>query len=81
MDKYTKTVLTIIAVSLTLIVVKLWEPREATAGVFSGGPTVGDLMALRDIKEPAKLQEAKDRLYRSIPLVRVQGGQISADVD
>jgi hypothetical protein len=81
MDKYTKLVLTVIAVSLIIIAIKLWEPREAHTGPFSSGPTVGDLMALREIKDQAKLAAARDHLIRSIPLVRVQGGQISADIN
>ncbi len=71
MDRYTKAVLTVIAVSLSMIAVKMWEPREAHAAVFGSAPTVGDL---RNAKDP----EARTRLINSVPLVRVFGS-VSVD--
>ena len=81
MDKYSKFIFTVIAISLVIIAAKVIEPQEAQAGAFSSSPTVGDLMDLREIQDPAKLSEARNRIIRNIPLVRVQGGQISADVN
>ena len=81
MDFYTKFVLTVIAISLVIIATGRIEPKEVHAGSFSSGPTIGDLMDLRDIHDQNKLAEARTKIMRSIPLVRVQGGQISADVD
>ena len=79
MDLYSKGVLTVIAVCLVVIALKQWEPKEAHAGVFDGTPTVGDLMELRDIKDPTKRQEAAQKIMRRVPLVRIQGGSVSVD--
>ena len=70
MDRYTKTVLSVIAISLSLIAAKMWEPREAHAGVFGSAPTIGDLLNTKD-------PEARVRLMNNVPLVRVVGGSIS----
>ncbi len=71
MDGFTKAVLTVIAVALTLIAAKMWAPGEAHAqGLFSGAPTVGEF-------QDAKTPEDKQKLFRRIPLVRVQGGTVS----
>lgn len=81
MDKYTKAVLTVIAASLAVVALKLVQPQEAHAGLLSSSPpTYGDFLALRDIKDAAARKEAYMKLMRSIPIVRVQGGQIDADV-
>ncbi|RIZ70629.1 MAG: hypothetical protein D0528_01050 [Methylococcales bacterium] len=81
MDSYSKLVFTVIAVSLAIIAAKMLEPKAAYAGPFSAGPTIGDFIDLREIHDPVKLSEARSKLMRGIPLVRVQGGQISADVE
>ena len=74
MDRYSKTVLTIIAVALAAIAVKLWEPRPAQAALFeTSGPTYGELMDLSKINDPTKVQEAALKIVRRIPLVRVHG--------
>lgn len=73
MDRYTKGVLTIIAVALSLIAVKMWEPREAHSGVFATAPTIGDLRNTKD-------KEARLRLINNIPLVRMFG-TVSVDID
>lgn len=70
MDRYTKLILTVIAVALCAIAVKL----------FIGAPTVGDLMTLREIKDLKQRRLAQISLVKSLPLVRIQGGQIDADV-
>ena len=74
MDRYTKFVLTVIAVSLSVIAFKSLRPTDASAGVLSPGPTFGDVVALRDIKDPKAHADAQRRLLLSVPLVRVQGG-------
>lgn len=81
MDRYSKTVLTMIALSLAFIAVKMWQPQEAHTGVFSGGPTRGDLLDLREIKDSAKRRETRVRLLRSIPLVRIEGGHVEVSGD
>ena len=73
MDRFTKAVLAVIAFSLSLIAAKLWTPSEAHAqGLFSGAPTLGDF---QDTKDP----EARKKLLRRIPVVRVQGGTVSIE--
>ena len=79
MDFYTKGVLTIIAASLLVIALKQLEPKEAHAGVFDGSPTVGDLMELQGIKDATKRQETAQKIMRRVPLVRIQGGNVSVD--
>lgn len=76
MDNISKTILTVIAVALCVIAFKLFNP----GGSFVGSPTFGDFIALKDIKDPKQRKEAHLRLKQSIPLVRVQGGKIDADV-
>jgi hypothetical protein len=72
MDKYTKIVLTIIAVCLIAIVIKLWEPDPAYSGFLDRGPTIGDLMDLRNLKGEARKKESVN-IIRRIPLVRIHG--------
>ena len=78
MDRYTKFILTIIAVALSVIAIRISEPHDANASVFATGPTFGDLRALQDIKDPDERKEAFQRLLRNIPLVWVQGGQVTS---
>ena len=71
MDRFTKAMLAVIAVSLLSIAAKMWGPNEAHAqGFLSGAPTIGEF-------QDAKTPEDKQRIYRKIPMVRVQGGLIS----
>jgi hypothetical protein len=73
MDRYSKVLLTIIAASLVLIAARLWEPREAHAQSFlSSAPTIGEW-------QDAKTPEDRRKLFRRIPMVRVQGGQVAVD--
>lgn len=76
MDNASKVILSVIALALCVIAFKLWLP----SGTVVGAPTYGDFNALRDIHDPQLRKEARLRLMNSIPLVRVQGGQIDADV-
>ena len=70
-DKYLIIVLTAIAVFLLLITLKLYEPREVNAALFSGSPTVGDWQDLRDYDGKSR-STARKNLFRRIPLVHVQ---------
>lgn len=72
-DKYYKVVLTAIALFLLLIVLKLYEPREAKASLYSSAPTVGELWDLNNIKDNERSMMASKNLIRRIPLVRVHG--------
>ncbi len=74
-DKYTKIVFTIIAIALCVIAVQLLRGSS-----FSNGPTWGDFIALRNIQDPEERKAAHLRLVKGLPLVRVQGGQIDAEV-
>lgn len=79
-DTYTKAVLTVIAIALCAIALKLFNPQFCSNGSPARSPTVGDLRALREIKDPKQRKEARLRLIKSVPLVNVEGGQINADV-
>lgn len=77
MDAYTKCVLTIIAVALVAISIKLWEPKPVCAGFMDGGPTWGDVLNLRNLNGDA-LEEERTRIIHNLPLVKVYG---TVDVD
>ena len=84
MDAYTKAILTMIAVCLLAITVKLYEPQIAiaeakSAGKFLGpsdktqivriGPTVGEMLTLMQCNtEDCKSELA--RLLKRVPLVK-----------
>lgn len=72
MDKYTQVILTIIAVCLIAILIKLWEPAPAYSGFLDKGPTIGDLMDLSNLKGEARKKESQN-ILRNIPLIRVHG--------
>lgn len=72
MDKYTQTVLTIIAICLIAIMIKLWEPVPAYSGFMDKGPTVGDYIDLQKLTG-AERTKAREKLTRNIPIVRVHG--------
>jgi len=76
MDNISKAILTVIAVALCAIAFKLYFPGSS----FAGAPTFGDIRALRDIQDPKQRHEKLMKLMNSLPLVRVQGGQVDADV-
>lgn len=76
MDNLSKAIFTVIAVALCAIALRLYFP----GGSLVGAPTYGDFLTLRDIKDPAQRKEKHMDLMKNIPLVRVQGGQIDADV-
>jgi len=76
MDKTSKVILTVIAVALCAIAFKLYFPSSS----FSGAPTYGDFIALREVKDPKQRKEKRLNLMKKLPLVRVQGGNVDADV-
>ena len=82
MDRYTKAVLTIIAVSLSVIALRMFEPQEAHAGraFLSAGPTYGQIVSLREVKDDAERRQAYRAILRRVPLVQVQGGSVDAEV-
>jgi len=73
MDMYSKVVLSVIALLLIAIAIKLWQPDDYA--------TVGDLYQLRSQASDQKYQ-TRDELLQSVPLVRVYGTvDISGSVD
>ena len=80
MDRYTKAVLTVIAVALTAIAAHMWAPQDAVAAPFGlTASTVGDFLDAAEIKDPKKAEEATQRARRGMLVVRVQGGSVSVN--
>lgn len=80
MDKQAKLLLTVIAVSVTLIAVKMYFPYITQGDLSLGPPTFGEYNALRQVADTDTKKERFMRLANRLPMVRVQGGQIDADV-
>ena len=76
MDKISKAIFVVIALALCAIAFRLYFP----VGSFYGAPTLGDFAAMSEIKDPVQQEKKRSNLIKSIPLVRVEGGQINADV-
>lgn len=68
MDRYTKVVLTIIAVALVMISIRLWEPRSANAVFVDSGPTLGDLYRIEQMADEGEREANMGRLADRIPL-------------
>ncbi|CAN5565878.1 hypothetical protein BH10PLA2_BH10PLA2_36150 [soil metagenome] len=69
MDTYTKSVLTVMAVALSLIAIRpIFEPSRS--------PTIGDLISLREIKDADKRQYLAMEMRKRIPLAHIQSGQV-----
>jgi len=79
MDNFSKAALSIIAVTLIFIATQAYQISAS----LSQPPTVGDYLALRDIKDATVKKEALKELINHLPLIRVKGGSIyvSGDVD
>jgi hypothetical protein len=73
-DTYSKAVLTVIAVGVWAIAIKLFVPD--IGGSTTGAPMFGQFMNLQDIQDQTKREETRKRLLRSVPVVRVHGGFI-----
>lgn len=69
MDKITKALLAIIAFALCAIAFKMYSQ-----------PTLGELYALREIKDKDQHKVAKAKLLKNVPLIYVNGGVIAAGV-
>jgi hypothetical protein len=76
MDKYTKTILTIIAAAAVLVAAKLYMPPESPPPP----PVRGDLLAIRQITDPQQRRAAFTNLLATLPIVWVHGGNIDASV-
>lgn len=71
MDKFTKFVLSVIAVCLIAITIKLWQPTPSAYGGFlDKSPTWGDLRNPNKLKGTA-WQKERSRIIRNIPLVKI----------
>ncbi len=73
MDTYTKAILAIIAAALVGINFQMFRPDPAKAGLFDGAPTISDILALREMKDAKKKEEARRSLMGRIPIVKVYG--------
>lgn len=81
MDKYSKCVLTIIAVAVSMIAIKLCFPYAMEGDCASHNtPSYGDFLRLREVQDPSSRKEMRLRLLKHLPLVYIQGGQVDADV-
>ena len=76
MDIYSKAVLTLIAVGVWAIAIKLFVPNIGDS--ITGAPIFGQFMDLQDVQDETKREETRKRLLRSVPIVRVHGGFIDA---
>jgi len=68
MNKYTNIILTVIALCLIAIVVKLWQPSPAYSGFLDDGPTWGEYRKSKN----------KIDIIDRMPVVKIHG---SVDVD
>jgi hypothetical protein len=70
MDNASKTILAVIAIALCAIAFKLYQI-----------PTVGDLIALREVKDQKQRGEMQLKIRKRTPLVNayVSGGSVSVD--
>lgn len=71
MDRYAKAILTIIAVALVMISIRLWEPQSANAVFVNPGPTLGDLYRIEQMENPNARKATMEKLADSIPLTYV----------
>ncbi len=71
MDRYTKIILTIIAISVSLIAVKMYFPQINS----KAAPTYKDFLDIRHMSGDERKEAFTDLLNR-LPLVRVHSGDI-----
>lgn len=76
MDKTSKTIFIFIALILCIIAFKLHIIETA----ISNTPKLGDFINLSEMEGLKKIEETQLRLMKNLPLVRIKGGDISADV-
>lgn len=76
MDKMTKAIFIFIAFILSIIAFKLHIIETA----ISNAPKVGDFIDLSEMEDSKKIEETQLRLMRNLPLVRIKGGDVSAEV-
>jgi len=72
MDRYTRTILTIIALLLGVITFQLTQ-KPVKVSIWDSTPTYGDY---RDAREK---KDAMDKFRLSLPVVYVYGGSIEID--
>lgn len=76
MDKTSKAILLLIAFILCIIAFKLHIIESA----ISNTPKLGDFIALSELKDSKKIEDEQLRLMKNLPLVRIKGGDVSAEV-
>jgi hypothetical protein len=75
-DVYTKSLLTIIAVALCAITVKLYVPAANRLGPNIGGPTLSDMFSAKEIQNESRRAAAIRKVSRDAPIVFVGGGNV-----
>ena len=76
MDKTSKAIFIFIALILCIIAFKLHVIETA----ISNTPKLGDFIDLSEMKDPKKIEETQLKLMKNLPLVRIKGGDVNADV-
>lgn len=76
MDKTSKAIFLFIAFVLCIIAFKLHVIETA----ISNTPKLGDFIDLSEMQDPKKIEETQLKLMKNLPLVRIKGGDVSADV-
>lgn len=76
MDKTSKAILIFIALILCFIAFKLHIIETA----ISNTPKLGDFIDLSEMEDSKKIEETQLRLMRNLPLMRIKGGDVNAEV-
>lgn len=76
MDRYTRIVLTVIALALVGLNLQILRPTNAVAELSSLAPTYADLQRALDIDEQRGGEETIEALLERVPIVWVIGGQV-----
>lgn len=72
-DNITKAILAVIAVALCVIAFKLCFPAKTS-------PVFGDFQALKDIQDDNQRNEHRKKLMQDLPIIRIQGGSVDAQI-
>ena len=81
MDSYTKVMLTIIAICLIIISIRITPPTPAYGGLFNNDtPTYSDLIDMRNL-EPEQRKQHLLELQGNTPLIFVWRVLRTVDVD
>lgn len=76
MDNVSKAIFVVIAVALCSIAFQLFSLNST----YTNTPKFGNFIDLKEIKDPKQRHEAQLLLIKSLPVIRLQGGQVDAEV-